>query len=86
MTLSHVCLGDDGIKNLKLRKPSIFSFLSFFFMSDSTAATYIFTSPTCTATIIPLQPCALNAEFQHFILRFNKISLLYGYHSLCIKC
>jgi hypothetical protein len=22
----------------------------------------------------------LNAEFQHFILRFNKISLLCGYH------
>jgi hypothetical protein len=25
-------------------------------------------------------PCALNVEFQHFILRFNKISLLCGYH------
>jgi hypothetical protein len=23
-------------------------------------------------TIITLEPCALNAEFQHFILRFNK--------------
>jgi hypothetical protein len=66
--------------HLKDRKPSIVSCLSFFFMSDSTAATYIFTSPTCTATIIPLEPCALSAEFQHFIPRFNKISLLYGYH------
>jgi hypothetical protein len=28
---------------------------------------------------IPLKPCALNAEIQHFVLRFNKISLLYGY-------
>jgi hypothetical protein len=27
-------------------------------------------------TLITLQPCALNAQFQHFILRFNKISLL----------
>jgi hypothetical protein len=36
---------------------------------------------TGTATILPLEPCALNAEIQHFILRFNKISLFYGYHS-----
>jgi hypothetical protein len=28
------------------------------------------------ATIITFKPCASNAEFQHFILRFNKISLL----------
>jgi len=47
-----------------------------FFLSASTAATKIFTAPTCTATIIPLELCALNAEIQHFILRFNKISLL----------
>jgi hypothetical protein len=40
---------------------------------------YIFTASTCKATIISLQPCALNADFQHFIPRFNKISLLYGY-------
>jgi hypothetical protein len=51
----------------------------FFFLSASTAATYIFTAPTCTTTIISLEPCALNAEFQHFILRFNKISLLCGH-------
>jgi hypothetical protein len=24
-----------------------------------------------------LQPCALNVEFQHFIVRFSKISLLF---------
>ncbi len=36
---------------------------------------YIFTTPTCATTIITLKPCALNAEFEHFILRFNKISL-----------
>ncbi len=40
--------------------------------STTAAATYIFTAPTCTTTIITLEPCALNAEFQHFILRFNK--------------
>jgi hypothetical protein len=34
----------------------------------------------CTTTTIGLEPCALNAEFQHFILRFNKISLLCQYH------
>jgi hypothetical protein len=45
-------------------------------MSASTAATYIFTAPTCTTTIVTLEPCALNAEFQHFILRFNKKFLL----------
>jgi hypothetical protein len=47
-----------------------------FFLSASTAATYIFTAPSCTTTIITLEPCALNAEFQHFIPRFNKISLV----------
>ncbi len=25
---------------------------------------------------ITFEPCALNAEFQHFMLRFNKLSLL----------
>jgi hypothetical protein len=39
-------------------------------------AVYIFTALTCTTTIITLEPCALNAEFQHFIPRFYKISLL----------
>jgi hypothetical protein len=51
-----------------------------FFLSASTAATYIFTTRTCTTAIITLLPCALNAEFQHFILRFNKILLLCAYH------
>jgi len=41
-----------------------------FFLSASTAATCTFTAPTYTTTIITLQPCALNAEFQHFVLRF----------------
>ncbi len=49
--------------------------LSFFF-SASTVAAYIFTAPTCKA-IISLEPCALNADFQHFIPRFNKICLLW---------
>jgi hypothetical protein len=28
-----------------------------------------------------LEPCALNAEFQHFIPKFNKTSFLCGPHS-----
>jgi hypothetical protein len=28
-----------------------------------------------------LKPCALNVEFQHFIPKFNKTSLLYETHS-----
>jgi hypothetical protein len=36
-------------------------------MSASTAATYICTAPTCATTIITFEPCALNAETQHFI-------------------
>ncbi len=39
------------------------------FMSASTIVTYIFTALYCTTTIIILEPCALNAEFQHFMLR-----------------
>ncbi len=47
---------------------------------------YIFVAPpTCTTTTITLKPCALNAEFQHFILRFNKISLLCIYRGLRVK-
>jgi hypothetical protein len=38
------------------------------FLSASTAATYIFTDPNFTTTIISLKPGALNAGFQHFIL------------------
>jgi hypothetical protein len=41
-------------------------------MRQSTAATYFFTAPTSRTTIITLEPCALNAEFQHFILDFIK--------------
>jgi hypothetical protein len=51
----------------------------FFFLSASTAAAYIFSALNCTTTIISLGPRPLSAEFQHFILRFNKMSLLCGY-------
>jgi hypothetical protein len=69
---------------MELRKPSILvvncvSSCLTFFLSASTTATYIFTAPNCTTTIISLEPCALNAEYQHFILRFIKMSLLCGY-------
>jgi hypothetical protein len=69
---------------MKLRKPSILvvnrvsSCLSFF-LSASTAATYIFASPYCTTTIISLGPRALNAEFQHsyrdLIYKSNMVSV-----------
>ncbi len=42
---------------------------------------YFHCSSVYTAIIITLEPCTLNAEFQHFIPRFNKISLLHRYHS-----
>ncbi len=45
----------------------------------STSTTCIFTTPICTTTIITLEPCALNAEFQHFILRFILMFLLSQY-------
>ncbi len=61
------------------RKLRVSSCLSFF-LTASTAATYIFTAPNCTTTIISLEPCALNAEYQHFTLTFIKMSLLCGYH------
>ncbi len=37
-------------------------------LTASTAATIpcIFTAPTCTTTVITLEPCAWNAKFQHF--------------------
>jgi len=60
-------------QGMKLRNQSILvvnlvsSCLSFF-LSASTAATYIFTAPKCTTIIVSLEPCALNAEFQHLIL------------------
>jgi hypothetical protein len=37
-------------------------------LSASTAATYVFITLTCTTTIISLEPCALDAEFQHLVL------------------
>jgi len=57
------------------------SFILFFLSaSNAAAAAYVVTAPTYTTIIITLEPCALNAEFRHFILRFNKISLLCRYH------
>jgi hypothetical protein len=59
---------------VKLTKPSILvvnwvsSWLSFF-LSSSTAATYIFTGLICKTIIISLEPCALNAKSEHFVLR-----------------
>jgi len=70
-------------RGMKLRKPSILvvnwvSSCLFFFLRASTGATYIFTASNCPTTIISLEPRALNAEFQHSMLRFNKMCLLCG--------
>jgi hypothetical protein len=43
-----------------------------FFLNASTPATYIFTALTQTIIIVTLEPCTLNAEFQHFILHLIK--------------
>jgi hypothetical protein len=72
--------GSNSEMHLALLVPNWVSFcfdpVFLFFLTTSTAVTYIFTAPTCTTTIITLEPWALNAEFQHFIPRFNKTSLL----------
>jgi len=71
---------------MKLRKPSILvvnwgsSCLSFF-MSASNAATCIFTASNCTTTsCINCWVSAFHSELHHFIMRFNKMCLLCGYH------
>jgi hypothetical protein len=44
------------------------SYLSFV-LSTSTAATYIFTAPTCRITIVTFKPCALNAYYD--LIKFH---------------
>jgi hypothetical protein len=72
--------GEETQKGINLFSVNQVSSCLSFFLSASTAATYIFTAPTCTVTITTLECSALNAEFQHFIPRFDKISFLCGYH------
>jgi hypothetical protein len=43
--------------------------LSFLCPGTSTAATYIFTAPTCRITIVTLKPCALNAYYD--LIKFH---------------
>jgi len=59
-----------GMKPSNLVVNWISSYLSFF-LSTSTVATYIFTNPNRTIIIISLEPCALNVEFQHFIVSYS---------------
>jgi hypothetical protein len=40
-----------------------------FVLSTSTAATYIFTAPTCRITIVTFKPCALNAYYD--LIKFH---------------
>jgi hypothetical protein len=54
------------------------SFIVSFLFPERLHCCYIyFTATNRTTTIISLEPCALNAEFQHFILTFNKKGLLH---------
>jgi hypothetical protein len=62
---------------MKLKKSSIFM-VSWFHLVFTPLC--FFLSACTAAAIIILEPCALNAELQHFIHRFNKISLLGEYH------
>jgi hypothetical protein len=64
---------------MKFRKPSILvvNWCLSFFLSASTAATHILTAPNCTTTIISLEPCALNVEYQHFISYSDLLKCLY---------
>ncbi len=48
-----------------------------FFLNASISATYIFTAPTCTTTLITLKPCALNAEIYSYLYNY------YNYFDLC---
>jgi hypothetical protein len=72
-------MGDETQKTINFGGKLRF-IMSFLFLSTSTAATYIFSALNCTTTIISLECRALNAELQHFILRFNEMSLLCRYH------
>jgi hypothetical protein len=58
---------DGGNLNFYGKLSFTLSFLSSL-APHTVAAAYIFTAPTCKATTtISLEPCALNADFQHFI-------------------
>jgi hypothetical protein len=66
---------------MKLRKPSILvvnwvPYCLSFCLSPSTAAPHIFTAPDCTTSVTSRKPRGINAKFQHFVLRFNKLFLL----------
>jgi hypothetical protein len=78
-TLAFKGGGGWGFRNHEFFCDKLSSHCFSFFLSTSTVATHNFISPTYIATIISLEPYALNAEFQHFIPRFNKIYLLSRY-------
>jgi hypothetical protein len=58
------------------------SFILSFLFPERIRCCYIYFHRSCTTTIISLEPCALNAEFRHFISYWDlmKISLLCRYH------
>jgi hypothetical protein len=55
------------------------SFIVSFLFHERLHCCYIhFTALNCATTIIGLEPCALNAEYQHFIRRFIKMSFYFA--------
>ncbi len=61
----------DASKHFILRNTSC-CFFFFFFLN--------YTQWAPTLYLLDITRMSLNAEFQHFILRYNNFSLLWGYH------
>jgi hypothetical protein len=53
------------------------SFIVSFLCPERIRCCYIYFHRSCTTTIISLEPCALNAEFQHFISYWDLIKFHY---------
>ncbi len=77
VSLEKIWIGQMGKLEEKIARVLLYWLHSFPLACFNVSHT--FTAPTCTTTIVSLEPCALNAEFQHFIPRFNRIFLLFRY-------
>ncbi len=70
--------GREGVKTINFGGK--LGFILSFLFPERLHCCYIYFHSTCTTTIISLETCALNAEFEHFVLKFNQMSFLCGYH------
>jgi hypothetical protein len=70
-------MGDETRKTINFGSKTEFLHVFSFSSAPPLLLRISFTAPNCTTTIISLEPCALNAEYEQFILRFIKRSLLY---------